>query len=157
MAEAAIGALSVRRCVPKGTVMGRYDGKRVVVTGGTSGIGLATAQLLLGDGARVLVTGSTDRSRDTAAAELGGRAIAVKSDAASLTDIDGLVARAKAEFDFVDLLFVNAGISRWEPFESTTEALYDEVLTVDAKGPYFTVQKFVPLMAKGSAIVLTTW
>lgn len=119
--------------------MGHYDGKRVVITGGTSGIGLATAKLLLEEGARVVVTGRTKSTLDSAREELGPNALVVESDAASLANIDALADRVKAEFGELDLLFVNAGINLFAPFDGTDEAAYDEVLTVNAKGPYFTV------------------
>jgi NAD(P)-dependent dehydrogenase (short-subunit alcohol dehydrogenase family) len=136
--------------------MGQYNGKRVVITGGTSGIGLATAKLLLGEGARVLVTGRSDASLDSAREQLGSNAIVVKSDTASLGDIDALAARVMSEFGKLDVLFVNAGITRFAPFESMTESDYDELLKVNAKGPYFTVQKLAPLMTEGGAVVVTT-
>jgi NAD(P)-dependent dehydrogenase (short-subunit alcohol dehydrogenase family) len=136
--------------------MGKYDGKTVVITGGTSGFGLATAEYLLAEGARVLVTGHTKATLDAARDRLGGGAIAIDSDAASLSGIDALADRVKTEFGTVDMLFVNAGVSRFAPFEATPEAMYDEVLAVNAKGPYFTVQKLAPLMAEGSGVVLTT-
>lgn len=136
--------------------MGNYDGKTVVITGGTSGFGLATAQYLLDEGARVLVTGHTLATLNAARERLGGTAVVVNSDAASLSDIDGLADRVKTEFGTVDMLFVNAGVSRFAPFEATPEVMYDEVLAVNAKGPYFTVQKLAPLMAEGSGVVLTT-
>ncbi len=136
--------------------MKQYDGKRVVITGGTSGFGLATAKLLVAEGARVLITGRTQATLDSAKEQLGSYAIAVHSDAASLPDIDALADRVKSEFGTFDLLFVNAGVTRFVPFESMTEEVYDELLTVNAKGPYFTVQKLAPLMSEGSGVVLTT-
>jgi NAD(P)-dependent dehydrogenase (short-subunit alcohol dehydrogenase family) len=135
--------------------MGKYDGKTVVITGGTSGFGLTTAEHLLGEGARVLVTGHTTATLDAARERLGG-AVVVDSDAASLSDIDALADRVKTEFGTVDMLFVNAGVSRFALFEATPEAMYDEVLAVNTKGPYFTVQKLAPLLAEGSGVVLTT-
>ena len=136
--------------------MGLYDGKTVVITGGTTGIGLATAQLFLREGARVLVTGRNPKTLDAARAELGENAVVFPSDAASLTDIDALAAKVKESFGTLDVLFVNAGFGRFVPFDQTTEAIYDEMLNLNAKGPYFTVQKLLPLMSEGSAVVLTT-
>lgn len=136
--------------------MGSCDGKRVVVVGGTSGIGLATAKLLLDRGARVLVTGRRKEALDAARGELGTRATVWESDVTSLPAIDDLAARAEAEFGTLDLLFVSAGAARFVPFETMDEAAYDELFAVNAKGPYFTVQKLAPLMAEGSAVVLTT-
>jgi NAD(P)-dependent dehydrogenase (short-subunit alcohol dehydrogenase family) len=136
--------------------MGQYDGKRVVITGGTSGMGLATAKLLTARGARVLVTGRAKASLDAARNELGKSAIAVASDATSLADIEELATRVKAEFGELDVLFANAGFGRFVPFESMTEAVYDEMLALNAKGPYFAAQKLASLMPPGSAIVFTT-
>jgi len=136
--------------------MGRYGGKCAVITGGTSGIGLATAQLLVQEGARVLLTGRTKASLESSRKLLGDQAAVYESDASSLQDIDQLANRSRELFGQIDLLFLNAGVTRWAPFETTSEAIYDEVLTVNAKGPYFTAQKFVPLLREGSAIVFTT-
>ena len=136
--------------------MGKYDGKSVVITGGSSGFGLATAELLVDEGARVLITGRTQATLDIAREQLGNNAIAVQSDAASLPAIDALADRVKAEFGTLDALFVNAGVTRFAPFESMPEEVYDELLAVNAKGPYFTVQKLLPLLTAGSGVVLTT-
>ncbi|MGW3417367.1 glucose 1-dehydrogenase [Streptomyces phaeochromogenes] len=136
--------------------MGKYEGKNVVITGGSSGLGLATARLLVGEGARVLITGRNQAALDAARDQLGDNACAVRSDASSLPDIDALADRVKAEFGTVDALFANAGVNGFAPFEATSEELFDELLTINAKGPYFTVQKLVPLMAEGSGVVLTT-
>lgn len=134
----------------------RYDGKRVLITGGTSGIGLATAQRLVAGGACVLVTGRAKGSFDQEGPALGAGATFVQSDAASLTDIQALADRAKAEFGTLDALVVNAGISAGGPFEDVTEATYDTVMDVNAKGAYFLVQRCISLMAEGAGIVFTT-
>ncbi|MGK2911786.1 MAG: SDR family oxidoreductase [Sphingobium sp.] len=136
--------------------MNRYEGKSVVITGGTSGIGLATAQLLAAEGARVIVTGRSEESLSAAREALGSQATILKSDTASLADIGLLADRVKEDFGGLDLLFLNAGITRFAPFESMTEQDYDELLTINGKGPYFTVQKLAPLMRQGSAVVVTT-
>ena len=136
--------------------MERYQGKKVVIIGGTSGMGLATAKMLLDGGARVLVTGRSQAGLESAQKELGKDAVVVSSDARSLTDIDALASRVKAEFDTFDLLFVNAGFSLFAPLENTTEATYDEMFNLNAKGPFFAVQKLAPLMNRGGAVVLTT-
>ncbi|MFG3128123.1 SDR family oxidoreductase [Streptomyces tendae] len=136
--------------------MGKYEDKRVVITGGSSGFGLATAQLLVDEGARVLITGRDQAALDAARDRLGRSAVAVRSDAASLPDIDALADRVKAEFGTVDALFANAGVNGFAPFEATGEELFDRLLTINAKGPYFTVQKLAPLLAEGSGVVLTT-
>ena len=136
--------------------MERYQGKKVVIIGGTSGMGLATAKMLLDGGARVLVTGRSQAGLESAQKELGKGALVVSSNARSLTDIDALAARVKAEFDTFDLLFVNAGFSIRAPLESLTEAVYDEMFNLNAKGPIFAIQKLAPLINRGGSVVLTT-
>lgn len=136
--------------------MTEYEGKRVVITGGTSGMGLVTAKLLVENGARVLVTGRNEPAVQSARRELGPKALVVKSDASSLSDMDSLAARVKSEFGTLDALLVCAGTTKFVPFKDMTEKLYDEVLAVNAKGPYFTIQKLAPVMSDGSAVVIVT-
>ena len=136
--------------------MKRYEGKKVVIIGGTSGMGLATAKMLLDGGARVLVTGRSKEGLDSAQKELGNEVIVVASDARSLTDLDALASRVKAQFDTLDLLFVNAGFSIPTPLDNVTEAIYDEIFNLNSKGPFFAAQKFAPLINRGGAVVLTT-
>ena len=136
--------------------MERYQGKKAVITGGTSGMGLATAKMLLNGGARVLVTGRSQAGLKSAQKELGDDVIVVSSDARSLTEIDALASRVKAEFDTFDMLFVNAGFAVRAPLESMTEAIYDENFNLNAKGPFFAVQKLAPLINRGGSVVLTT-
>ena len=136
--------------------MKRYEGKTVVIIGGTSGMGLATAKMLLDGGARVLVTGRSKEGVESAEKELGNDAIVVSSDARSLTEIDALASRVKSEYDTFDLLFVNAGFSIPTPLDNVTEAIYDEMFNLNSKGPFFAVQKLAPLINRGGAVVLTT-
>jgi NAD(P)-dependent dehydrogenase (short-subunit alcohol dehydrogenase family) len=136
--------------------MERYEGKKVVVIGGTSGMGLATAKMLIDEGARVLVTGLSKAGLDSAQKEIGQHAIVTASDARSLTDIEALASRVKSEFDTFDLLSVSAGFSIPTPLENVTSAIYDEMFNLNAKGPFFAVQKLAPLMNRGGAVVLTT-
>lgn len=121
--------------------MARYQDKKVVILGGTSGMGLATAKMLLDGGARVLVTGRSQAGLDSAKQELG---------------TDALAAQVKAEFGTIDLLFGNAGFSTPAPLANVTEAIYDEMFNLNAKGPFFAVQKFAPLINRGGSVVLTT-
>lgn len=136
--------------------MNQYQGKKAVIIGGTSGMGLATAKLLIDGGARVLVTGLSKAGLESAQKEIGKHAIVVPSDARSLTAIDALASRVKADFDTFDLLFVNAGFSIPTPLGSVTEAVYDEMFNLNVKGPFFAIQKLAPLIKQGGAVVLTT-
>ena len=136
--------------------MDRFKGKTALITGGTTGIGLATARLFVNEGARVIVTGRTAETIKTAQAELGDKAIVVRSDATSLPDMDALAAKVKETFGKLDVLFVNAGYGQFIPFEAVTEEVWDEMLGLNAKGPYFIVQKLLPLMPEGSSVVFTT-
>lgn len=133
-----------------------YAGKKAVITGGTLGMGLATAQALLEGGADVLVTGRNPQNLEAARRVLGPRAHVLASDAASLADIDTLATTVRERFGRIDLLHINAGISSLEPFEQVTEAGYDRAFAVNTKGPFFTVQRLAPLMPAGSAIVFTS-
>ena len=136
--------------------MGKYEGKTAVVTGGSTGIGLATVRQLVRDGAKVVFSA---RSADAVAAaqrELGARARGVVSDASKLEDIDALVKTAKEFLGEVDFLFVNAGIAKFVPLEQVTEGFFDETLGINTKGAFFTVQRFVPLLRRGGSVVLNT-
>ncbi|GAB6902245.1 SDR family oxidoreductase [Kineosporia succinea] len=134
--------------------MSRFAGKNVVITGGSSGIGLGTAKYLTDGGARVMVTGRDQAGLDRAGESIG--AIAVRSDMTSAADRQALAERVAAEFGSLDLLFVNAGVTRSSTFAETGEELYDEVFAINTRGVYFTVQALAPLMREGSGIVLTT-
>lgn len=136
--------------------MKRFEGKTALVTGGTTGIGFATAKLLQAEGGKVAVTGRNPDSLAAARKELGAGIKVIASDAGSLSDIERLAKEVEDHLGQVDLLFVNAGIARFVPFEGVTEAMFDETVNVNLKGAYFTIQKLAPLIRRGGSIVLNT-
>jgi NAD(P)-dependent dehydrogenase (short-subunit alcohol dehydrogenase family) len=136
--------------------MKSYQGKKAVVVGGTLGMGLAAAKALLEGGAQVLVTGRNERNLEAARRSLGAGAHVVRSDSASLAEIRALGALVEDKLGRIDFVFINAGISELEAFESVTEASYDRLFNVNAKGAFFTAQRLAPLMREGGAIVFTT-
>lgn len=125
--------------------------KTALITGGTSGIGKATAELLHSRGYRVAVTGLGNVD-DTGLPE---DVLTVRADAGSLTDIDGAVARARDHLGSLDLLFLNAGISRPGPIESIDEAAFDALFAINVKGNFFTLQKALPLLNEGASVIFT--
>lgn len=134
--------------------MGKLEGKVAVVTGGNSGIGLATAREFRREGARVVITGRDARTLAEAARELGGDVLALRSDSASLSDIDALFEAVRERFGRVDVLFVNAGVARFAPLEETDEELFDQTMDINFKGAYFTIQKALPLLSEGASVIL---
>ncbi|HXU64480.1 MAG TPA: SDR family oxidoreductase [Polyangia bacterium] len=135
--------------------MGRYTNKVGVVTGGSTGIGFATARRFAAEGGRVIITGRSAKSLERAAIEIGPQAVPLVADTSKLGDIDRLVGKVK-ELGGIDFLFVNAGIPRMSPLETEDEASYDEVLNVNTKGAYFTVQKLAPHIHEGGSVVFNT-
>ncbi len=133
--------------------MEKYSGKRALITGGSSGIGLSIARLLAAEGAQVMVTGRKEAALEAASKE---GLVAVRSDATSKTDIDDLAGKVEEAFGQLDAVFLNAGITDSVSFEATTEQTYDAVFAANTKGPYFTLQRLLPLLAEGSGVVLTT-
>lgn len=136
--------------------MNEYAGKKAVVTGGTHGMGLAMAKALLGGGAEVLLTGRNEPNIEAARAELGPGAHVVRSDAASMSDIEALGARVEEKLGEIDALFVNHGYAKLEPFDEVTEASYDRQFDINARGAFFTVQRLAPLIRDGGSIVFTS-
>jgi NAD(P)-dependent dehydrogenase (short-subunit alcohol dehydrogenase family) len=134
--------------------MGRLDQKVAVVTGGNSGIGLATAKQFVNEGAHVFITGRREAELAKAAKEIGKNVTAVQGDVTSLADLDRLYAQIKREKGKLDVVFANAGYARFAPLDKITEAQYDEIFDLNVKGVLFTVQKALPLMPDGSSIVL---
>lgn len=133
-----------------------FEGKVVVVTGGTTGIGRATAELLHRAGARVVVTGQNEESLASAHRELPDDVLVLRADARSLAAAGELAERLARHFGRVDVLFLNAGIARLAPFEAVDEAFYTEHMDVNVKGVVFTLQKLLPLLGQGSAVVVNT-
>jgi NAD(P)-dependent dehydrogenase (short-subunit alcohol dehydrogenase family) len=133
--------------------MGKLTGKVAVITGGTTGIGLATAKLFQQEGAQVAITGRSAGTLAEAQKELGPDALVLQSDTSKLSDIDKLIGAVKAKFGRIDVLFANAGIAKFAPVEQTDEAAFDEQFLTNVKGLYFTVQKALPLVPDGGAIL----
>jgi NAD(P)-dependent dehydrogenase (short-subunit alcohol dehydrogenase family) len=126
-----------------------------LITGGTSGIGLATARLLYERGFQVMVTGRNPETLAAASRELGDGIVVLQADARSLPDSDRVAEEVRTRFGQLTTLFLNAGISRPAPVLSVDEATYDELFTINAKGQFFTLQKVLPLLADGASIVFT--
>lgn len=131
--------------------MKTLENKVILVTGGTSGIGLATAKHLVESGAKVIITGRNEASLKIAAEETG--ATGIISDQGNLAEIEQLANQVKAQFGSVDGLFLNAGIATFSPLESASEAHYDSIMDLNVKGVFFTIQKFLPFLNDGGAIV----
>jgi NAD(P)-dependent dehydrogenase (short-subunit alcohol dehydrogenase family) len=134
--------------------MDRLKGKVTVVTGGSSGIGLATAKLFAAEGAFVFITGRRQDELDAAVAAIGPSAMGIRGDIAKLADLDRLFERIKTDKGRIDILFANAGLGDFVPLGAITEDHFDRTFDVNVRGTLFTVQKALPLMPKGSSIVL---
>ncbi|KLD64825.1 SDR family oxidoreductase [Dyella japonica] len=134
--------------------MNRFTNKTILVTGGNSGIGLATAQAFAAEGARVIVTGRDQTALEQAAATLGAQALAIRNDASSVAGARELASTLSAQGIRLDGIFLNAGIAKLAPFETVDEALWDQTFNVNVKGPYFQIQALLPLLNKGASIVI---
>ena len=134
--------------------MERLSNKTAVITGGTTGIGFATAKLFIQEGARVIITGRNEVRLQNAVNELGENAIAVQADVQSLSELDTLAARVKEEFGKLDILFANAGIGYFSPLEQVNEQFYDNQFDINVKGVFFTVQKLAGVLNKRASVIL---
>jgi NAD(P)-dependent dehydrogenase (short-subunit alcohol dehydrogenase family) len=134
--------------------MGKLAGKITLVTGGNSGIGLATAKRFVDEGAYVFITGRRDRELAAAAKEIGRNVTGIQSDVSNLADLDSLFAQIKREKGKLDIVFANAGVAKYAAFGKITEELYDSTFDINVKGLLFTVQKALPLLPDGASIVL---
>ena len=133
---------------------GKLEGKVAVITGGTSGLGLATSERFVAEGAHVFVTGRRQRELDRAVEKIGRNVTGVRGDVSSMADLDRLYATVKHEKGRVDVLFANAGGGEFMPLGEITEAHYDKYFGINVKGTLFTVQKGLPLMPEGGSIVV---
>jgi NAD(P)-dependent dehydrogenase (short-subunit alcohol dehydrogenase family) len=136
--------------------MTRLKGKVAVVTGGNSGIGLATAKRFQEEGAKVAISGRSRKTLDEAVKTIGNGVVAVQADVARLEDVDRLYAEVSRKLGKIDVLFVNAGVAKFAPLAETSESLYDEHFDINIKGAYFTLQKAIPLLNDGASIILNT-
>jgi NAD(P)-dependent dehydrogenase (short-subunit alcohol dehydrogenase family) len=136
--------------------MSKLSGKIAVITGGNSGIGLATAKLFAAEGAQVVITGRRKDDLDAAVKDIGNKAYGVQGDVSKLADLDQLFADIKQKFGHIDILFANAGIGELSPVDAVTEDHFDRQFDINVKGLFFTVQKALPLIKNGGSILLTS-
>ena len=134
--------------------MVKLDGKIALITGGTSGIGLATAKQFVAEGAYVFITGRREAELASAVRDIGRNVTGVQGDVASLNDLDRLFAQIKREKGHLDILFANAGIAKYAPIGTITEEFFDTIFDINVKGVLFTVQKALPLLSDGGSIIL---
>jgi NAD(P)-dependent dehydrogenase (short-subunit alcohol dehydrogenase family) len=134
--------------------MGKLEGKVALVTGGNSGIGLATAQEFVSEGAYVFITGRRDRELTGAVKEIGRNVNGIRADVSDSGDLDQLFSRIKNEKGKLDIVFANAGAAKYAALGQITEELYDSIFDVNVKGVLFTVQKALPLIPEGGSIIL---
>jgi NAD(P)-dependent dehydrogenase (short-subunit alcohol dehydrogenase family) len=134
--------------------MGKLDGKIALITGGNSGIGLATAKQFVGEGAYVFITGRRNAELTAAVKDIGRSVAGVQGDVSNLGDLDRLFAQIKREKGKLDIVFANAGVATYAPFGKITEEHYDSIFNINVKGLLFTVQKALPLVPDGASIIL---
>jgi NAD(P)-dependent dehydrogenase (short-subunit alcohol dehydrogenase family) len=139
---------------PQENIMGKLAGKIAVITGGNSGIGLATAQRFVAEGAYVFITGRRQAELDAAVKLIGNHVTGVQGDVANLADLDRLYATVQQQKGHLDIVFANAGGGEFAPLGAITEEHFDKTFGVNVKGTLFTVQKALPLMPDGASIVL---
>jgi len=136
--------------------MDKLNGKVAVITGGSSGIGLATAKEFISNGAKVVIFGRDRRTLDQAVNELGENGYAVQGDVCKMTDLNKLFSETKSKFGAIDILFVNAAQARLASIADTTEAFFDEMINVNFKGAYFTLQRAIPYLNNNASVIITT-
>ncbi len=134
----------------------KLQGKIALITGGTTGIGFATAQLFEQEGATVIVTGKNPANLEAAKKGLSSKAIVLSADAASIADSEKVAAEIQQRFGKLDIAFLNAGIAEFAPVADSAEAFYDKMFNINVKGLYFQFQKLLPLLGKGSSVILNS-
>ncbi|PWT99791.1 MAG: oxidoreductase [Candidatus Melainabacteria bacterium] len=134
--------------------MAKLTGKVALITGGTTGIGYATAELFKKEGAQVAITGQNPERVKAAQERLGKEVLAIQSDTSKIQDIETLATKVKERFGRVDILFANAGIGKFVPIEQVTPEHFDELFDTNVRGLFFTIQKILPLMGKNGSIIL---
>ena len=134
--------------------MSRFENKTVLITGGNSGIGLATAKAFVNEGARVVITGRDQKTLDAAREELGAQTIALRNDAGDVQAARELAAALKNRGVTLDAVFINAGVAKFGAFEAIDEVLWDLTFNTNVKGAYFAIQSLLPLMKPGAAVIL---
>jgi NAD(P)-dependent dehydrogenase (short-subunit alcohol dehydrogenase family) len=136
--------------------MGKLDGKVALVTGGTSGIGLATAKRFINEGAYVFITGRREPELASAVKEIGHDVTGIQGDVSNMADLDRQLAEIKEEEGRLDIVFANAGVARYAALGAITEEFYDSIFDINVKGVLFIVQKALPLLPDGASIILNS-
>jgi NAD(P)-dependent dehydrogenase (short-subunit alcohol dehydrogenase family) len=137
-------------------IMASLRGKVAVVTGGNSGIGLATAKRFREEGARVAISGRDQKTLDEAVKTIGGDVIAVRADVSKVADLDKFYKIVGDKFGKIDVLFANAGVAKFAPFADSTESMFDETFDINVKGVFFSIQKALPLLNDGASIIINS-
>jgi NAD(P)-dependent dehydrogenase (short-subunit alcohol dehydrogenase family) len=136
--------------------MKKLEGKIAVITGGNSGMGLASAKVLKDEGASVVIVGRNQGTLNSALAELGAETLGILADVSKMEDLDRVFGEVRNKFGRIDILFANAGVANFIPVQDVTENFFDEIMGTNVKGLFFTVQKALPLLSKGASIILNS-
>lgn len=136
--------------------MKKLSNKTAVITGGNSGIGFATAQEFIAQGAKVIITGRNQKSIDEAVASLGENAFGIVNDSGDISQVNNLGKQVKAITEKIDIIFINAGVGQFNGIDQMTENMFDWIMDVNFKGQYFSLQQLLPLVNDGGSIVLNT-
>jgi NAD(P)-dependent dehydrogenase (short-subunit alcohol dehydrogenase family) len=134
----------------------KLENKVAFITGGNSGIGLATTELFIKQGAKVIITGLNQKTLDVASAKFGDSIIAVRADVTNISELDNAYNKGVKTYGKIDIVFANAGIGKFAPFTAITAEMYDEVMNTNVKGLFFTVQRAIPHLNKNASIILSS-